>query len=51
MTVTQRDTINIRLYLGAARVLSRVGAADHTVTPQAPWTGSGWGEHSYGGFR
>jgi len=24
------------------RVLSRVGAADHAVTPKAPWTGSGW---------
>jgi hypothetical protein len=23
------------------RVLSRVGAADHAVTPKAPWTGSG----------
>jgi hypothetical protein len=32
------------------RVLSRVGAADHAVTPQAPWTGSGWREHSDGGF-
>ncbi len=32
------------------RVLSRVGAADHAVTPQAPWTGSGWREYSYGGF-
>ena len=32
------------------RVLSRVGAADHAVTPQAPWTGSGWRAHSYGGF-
>ena len=32
------------------RVLSRVGIADHAVTPQAPWTGSGWREHSYGGF-
>ena len=32
------------------RVLSRAGAADHAVTPQAPWTGSGWREHSYGGF-
>lgn len=31
-------------------VLSRVGAADHAVTPKAPWTGSGWREHSYGGF-
>ena len=25
-------------------------ALDHEVTPQAPWTGSGWREHSYGGF-
>jgi hypothetical protein len=32
------------------RVLSRVGAADHAVTPEAPWTGSGWREYSYGGF-
>ena len=32
------------------RVLSRGGAADHEVTPQAPLTGSGWREHSYGGF-
>ena len=32
------------------RVLSRVGAADHAVTPKAPWTGSGWRRHSYGGF-
>jgi hypothetical protein len=32
------------------RVLSRVGVADHTVTPKAPWTGSGWREYSYGGF-
>src|SRR5690349_5064864 len=34
------------------RVLSRgVGAADHTVTPKAPWTGSGWHEYSSGGFE
>jgi hypothetical protein len=32
------------------RVLSRGGAADHAVTPQAPLTGSGCCEHSYGGF-
>ena len=32
------------------RVLSRVGLADHAVTPKAPWTGSGWREQSYGGF-
>ena len=32
------------------RVLSRVGVADHKVTPKAPWTGSGWREYSYGGF-
>ena len=32
------------------RVLSRVGGADHAVTPEAPWTGSGWREYSYGGF-
>jgi hypothetical protein len=32
------------------RVLSRGGEADHAVTPQAPWTGSGCREHSYGGF-
>jgi len=32
------------------RVLSRVGVADHEVTPKAPWTGSGWRENSYGGF-
>jgi len=32
------------------RVLSRVGVADHAVTPQAPWTGSGCREYSYGGF-
>ena len=32
------------------RVLSRGGAADHEVTPKAPLTGSGWREHSYGGF-
>jgi hypothetical protein len=32
------------------RVLSRVGVADHAVTLEAPWTGSGWRGHSYGGF-
>jgi hypothetical protein len=32
------------------RVLSRGGIADHEVTPQAPLTGSGCREHSYGGF-
>jgi hypothetical protein len=32
------------------RVLSRVGGADHVVTPKAPWTGSGWRGYSYGGF-
>ena len=32
------------------RVLSGGGAADHAVTPQAPLTGSGCREHSYGGF-
>ena len=32
------------------RVLSRVGAVAHAVTPQAPWTGSGWRGYSYGGF-
>ena len=32
------------------RVLSRVGVADHEVTPKAPWTGSGWREYSYSGF-
>jgi hypothetical protein len=32
------------------RVLSRVGVADHAVLPDAPWTGSGWREYSYGGF-
>ena len=32
------------------RVLSRVGGADHAVTPQAPWTGSCWRGYSYGGF-
>src|SRR5215813_4973535 len=32
------------------RVLSGGGVADHEVTPQAPLTGSGWREHSYGGF-
>ena len=32
------------------RVLSRGGVADHEVTPQAPLTGSGCREHSYGGF-
>jgi hypothetical protein len=32
------------------RVLSRVGRADHVVTPQAPWTGSGWRGYSRGGF-
>ena len=32
------------------RVLSRVGAADHVMTPEAPWTGSGWREYSYGEF-
>ena len=31
-------------------VLSRGGEADHEVTPQAPLTGSGCREHSYGGF-
>jgi hypothetical protein len=24
--------------------------SDHAVAPQAPWTGSGWREYSYGGF-
>jgi hypothetical protein len=33
------------------RVLSGGGAADHEVTPQAPLTGSGCREHSYGGFE
>src|SRR6185437_13445607 len=32
------------------RVLSRGGAADHEMTSQAPLTGSGCREHSYGGF-
>jgi hypothetical protein len=32
------------------RVLSRGGAADHEVTPQAPLTGPGWRENSCGGF-
>jgi hypothetical protein len=32
------------------RVLSGGGVADHAVTPQAPLTGSGCREHSYGGF-
>ena len=32
------------------RVLSRVGVADHALTPEAPWTGSGWRGYSYGGF-
>jgi hypothetical protein len=32
------------------RVLSRGGAADHAVTPQAPLTGSGCREYSNGGF-
>ena len=32
------------------RILSGVGVADHEVTPKAPWTGSGWRGHSYGGF-
>ena len=32
------------------RVLSRGGAADHAVTPQAPLTGSGCRGYSYGGF-
>ena len=32
------------------RVLSGGGGADHVVTPQAPLTGSGCREHSYGGF-
>ena len=36
--------------LDGRRVLSRVGVADHEVTPEAPWTGSGWREHSCGGF-
>jgi hypothetical protein len=31
-------------------VLSGVRVADHEVTLKAPWTGSGWREHSYGGF-
>jgi hypothetical protein len=30
------------------RVLPRGGVAGHVVTPQAPWTGSGCREHSYG---
>jgi len=33
-----------------SRVLSGGGGADHAVTPQAPLTGSGCREHSYGGF-
>jgi hypothetical protein len=32
------------------RVLSRVGAGDHLVTPQVLRTGFAWREHSYGGF-
>ena len=28
----------------------QVGGADHEVTPQAPWTGTGCREYSYGGF-
>ena len=32
------------------RVLSRVGAADHAVTPGALWTGCGWREYSYSRF-
>jgi hypothetical protein len=32
------------------RVLSRVGVADHEVALQAPSTGSGWRQYSYGGF-
>ena len=32
------------------RVLSRGGAAHHAVTPEAPLTGSGCREYSYGGF-
>jgi hypothetical protein len=36
--------------LDGRRVLSRVGVADHVVTPEAPWTGSGCREYSYGGF-
>jgi hypothetical protein len=32
------------------RVLSGGGGADHEVTPQAPLTGSGCREYSYGGF-
>jgi hypothetical protein len=32
------------------RVLSQVGVADHAVPLKAPWTGSGWREHSCGGF-
>ena len=35
--------------LTADGFLSRVGAADHAVAPQAPWTGSGWREHSTAG--
>ena len=32
------------------RSLEAEMAGDHVVTPQAPWTGSGWREYSYGGF-
>src|SRR6478752_339647 len=32
------------------RVLSGGGVADHAVTPEAPLTGSGCREYSYGGF-
>ena len=31
------------------RVVPRIGVADHEVTPQVPWTGSGWRGYSYGG--
>jgi hypothetical protein len=34
----------------ARPVLSRVGVADHALTLEAPWTGSGWREYFYGGF-
>ena len=32
------------------RPILNFAALDHVVTPQAPLTGSGWREHSYGGF-
>src|ERR1022692_3216065 len=37
--------------LSAGGFCPESASPDHDVTPQAPWTGSGWREYSYGGVR